>query len=98
MPLTPLRILGRIATFVAITVAIIGMRLVFGPKFTQLRLLGQKRAELEQSAFQKQKAIDDLKRKQLRFQEDPEFVEHIARQNRRVRPGEVIFIFGKQDE
>jgi cell division protein FtsB len=40
----------------------------------------------------KQQEIADLKRRQQRFREDPEFVERIARQNRRVRPGEIIFV------
>ena len=37
--------------------------------------------------------IKVLKDKQQRFKTDPEFVERVARMNRRVRPGELVFVF-----
>jgi cell division protein FtsB len=40
-----------------------------------------------------QQQLAALERQQARFRDDPEFVEHVARQNRRARPGEIVFIF-----
>jgi len=34
-----------------------------------------------------------LKDKQQRFKTDPEYVERVARMNRRVREGELVFVF-----
>ena len=39
----------------------------------------------------------ELVEKQRRFQTDREFVESIARQNHRVYPGELVFLFPEQD-
>ena len=42
---------------------------------------------------QKRRDIAALIENQRRFRTDPDFVEHIARQNRRVFPGELVFVF-----
>lgn len=41
----------------------------------------------------KQREIALIKAKQRRFNTDREFVESLARQNRRVFPGELVFVF-----
>jgi cell division protein FtsB len=40
-----------------------------------------------------QQQLAAVERQQTRFRDDPDFVEHVARQNRRARPGEIVFIF-----
>ena len=47
-----------------------------------MRRIDEKRAE-----------IAEIKTKQNRFNTDREFVETLARQNRRVFPGELVFVF-----
>ena len=42
---------------------------------------------------EKQAEIAAIREKQRRFNTDREFVEALARQNRRVYPGELVFIF-----
>ena len=66
---------------------------VLAPRIHNCRLLGMRRAELERDNFARQQELAGLLRNQSRFRDDPEFVEHIARQNRRARPGEIVFIF-----
>ena len=79
-------------------VMVLGIIIVAGfsmliPRYQNYRLLSGKRAELEQSNLAQQRKLAETQRMQRRFKEDPEFVEHIARRNRRVRPGEITFIF-----
>ena len=49
--------------------------------------------ELNARIEAKKAEIARLKDYQRRFREDPDFIEKIARQNRRVFPGELVFIF-----
>jgi cell division protein FtsB len=49
--------------------------------------------ELRAQIEAKQRQIAKLSENQRRFRSDPDFVESIARQNRRVFPGELVFIF-----
>ncbi len=63
------------------------------PKYSQWRGLEQQRKEMLRRIDYKQNEIKVLKDKQQRFKTDPEFVEFVARQNRRARPGELVFVF-----
>ncbi len=63
------------------------------PRFRNARMLAARRAELERGNLAQQQQLAAVQRKQARFRDDPEFVEHVARQNRRARPGEIVFIF-----
>jgi len=49
--------------------------------------------ELAESIETKRQEIAKLLENQRRFKTDADFIETIARQNRRVFPGELIFIF-----
>ena len=44
-------------------------------------------------SYPKYRQAQDFREKQRRFNTDREFVESLARQNRRVYPGELVFIF-----
>lgn len=65
------------------------------PKYRKAESLDRTRADLEQRIAEKRRAIDELKEKQSRFSVDRDFVEALARENRRVFPGELVFIFDK---
>ena len=82
---------------------VIGISLVVGvavlkPRVETYRLLRAKRDALERATLEQQQELARTQRMQTRFKEDPEFVEHIARQNKRVRPGEITFIFDEPSE
>lgn len=66
------------------------------PKIDHWRGMQRKRDELSQKIEETKEAISQLKIKQQRFKSDSDFVEHIARQNRRVQSEELIFIFDKK--
>ena len=50
-------------------------------------------AWLSQQIEEKKREIERLRDFQRRFRTDPDLVERIARQNGRVYPGELVFIF-----
>ena len=63
------------------------------PKYQRSRALKVQEAELLRQIERQKAEIAQLKSYQARFRSDPEFVELIARQNRRVYPGEFVFVF-----
>ena len=65
------------------------------PAYVRGRSLKIQDAELERRIEEKKREIALLRENQQRFRTDSEFVETIARQNRRVFPGELVFIFEK---
>ena len=67
------------------------------PKIAQMQRLEHQRDELIRKIDHKHSEIKLLKEKQQRFKADPEFVEFIARQNKRVRPGELVFVFDSEE-
>jgi hypothetical protein len=54
--------------------------------------LEMQRNEMKRKIAYKEKEIENLKLRQQRFSTDPEFVELIARQNKRIRANELIFV------
>ena len=71
----------------------VGGLLVAWPTFRRGQSLKRQDAELADRIEEKRVEIAKLIENQNRFKTDPDFVEHIARQNRRVFPGELVFIF-----
>ena len=65
------------------------------PMFSRVRELDRQRQQVLAEIEQKNREIAQLRENQRRFREDPDFVEAIARQNRRVFPGEIVFVFEK---
>ena len=63
------------------------------PKYQQAKDLEQKKAELQRRIDFKNEEIASTREKQNRFRTDREFVEGLARENRRVFPGELVFVF-----
>lgn len=80
--------------FVAVFVAIVATGLMITlPKYRQAAGLEAARVELQHRIDFKKKEIAAVKEKQMRFRTDREFVESLARENRRAFPGELVFIF-----
>ena len=63
------------------------------PKYRQAAGLEQTKADLQRRIELKNQEIAAVREKQNRFRTDREFVEGLARENRRVFPGELVFLF-----
>ena len=79
-----------VVLFVAIVVATFVIAL---PKYRHARGLMDQKERIMKAIDEKRAEIAEIKTKQHRFNTDREFVETLARQNRRVFPGELVFIF-----
>ena len=75
---------------------VIGGLVMMYPNYRRPESLKRQNTELQQTIDRKKKEIAELRENQRRFRTDPDFVELIARQNRRVFPGEVVFTFEKE--
>jgi cell division protein FtsB len=81
-----------------LTIVIVGIIVVAGvisawPSVLCWQGLKRQNAELTFKIDEKKREIAKLIENQRRFRTDPDFVETIARQNNRVFPGELVFIF-----
>lgn len=72
---------------------LIGGLAVAWPTYMRNRSLKRQEVELLAKIEQKKAEIAGLVENQRRFKTDRDFVEAIARQNQRVFPGELVFIF-----
>ena len=81
----------------ALVVMIVGVGLFMAyPSFKRGQALKQQEAELQERIDEKKREIAKLVDYQRRFKVDADFVETIARQNRRVFPGELVFVFEEE--
>lgn len=79
---------------IAMALAILGTGAFFlVPTYSRSQDLKAQEAKFDELIERKAKEISALREKQRRFQSDEEFIESIARQNNRVYPGELVFIF-----
>ncbi len=92
-----LTIITRTTVVTALVLVAAASLFILPPKVAQMRRLENQRTELLRKIDHKNSEIKLLKEKQQRFKAEPEFVEHIARQNKRVRPGELVFVFDAED-
>ena len=82
--------------FVVAFFAIVATGVVISyPKYRQARGLEKRQAEILQRIEEKNREISELRENRNRFRTDREFVEALARENRRVYPGEMVFVFDK---
>ncbi len=63
------------------------------PKYRHVCGLAAERDRINQRIAEKAREIAEIKAKQRRFNTDREFVETLARRDRRIFPGELVFIF-----
>jgi len=65
------------------------------PNYRRAQSLEIKRGETNARIDEKMREIAVLREKQRRFNSDRDFVESLARENRRVYPGELVFVFDR---
>lgn len=81
--------------FVLVLIVIGGLVMMY-PNYRRSESLKRQNAELQERIERKKAEIAKLVENQRRFRTDADFVEAIARQNNRVFPGELVFIFEKE--
>ena len=87
----------RYFTAVLLAVIIVGGLVMMYPSYRRGQDLKAQNAELQAKIDGKKREIAQLVENQRRFRTDADFVESIARQNHRVYPGELVFLFPEQD-
>jgi len=87
------RVLCRATCILAVVLGVIGAVLLFLPKYREMRYSEAQCRVLRENIEAKQQEIKDIRQQQQRLQTDPSFVEHIARENRRIRPNEIVFVY-----
>lgn len=83
----------RVFTLVLVLGIIVVGSIAAWPTYVRSRALKREDAELAERIEKKRREIEELKTFQRRYRTDSAFVEKIARRNRRVFPGELVFIF-----
>jgi len=79
--------------FVAFAVVIGAGVMLSYPKYRQVQGLSRERDLILRRIEEKHREIAVLRDRQRRFTTDREFVETLARENRRVFPNEIVFVF-----
>ena len=85
-----------ILTTCVLALVVIGGSVMIYPNYRRSESLKRQNAELQETIDRKKREIALLEEKQRRFRTEADFVEMIARQNRRVFPGELVFTFDKE--
>ena len=80
--------------FVLTLIVVVGVAMMY-PDYRRSQSLKRQNAELQKQIENRKREIGKLIENQQRFRTDADFVEKIARQNHRVFPGELVFIFDK---
>ena len=86
----------RTLTGCVLLLIVVGGLVMMYPNYRRAESLKRQNAELQETIDRKKKEIEGLIENQRRFRTDPDFIEMIARQNRRVFPGELVFTFEKE--
>ena len=86
----------RVFTACVLLLIIVGGLVMIYPSYLRAESLKRQNAELQETIDRKKREIAALVENQRRFRVDADFVEMIARQNRRVFPGELVFTFDKE--
>ena len=82
-------------TVVIIAAIIVGGVFFLLPSYHRTEELKRQSQQLAEQIEQQKREIAKLQEYQQRFRSDPDFVERIARQNNKVFPGELVFVFEK---
>jgi cell division protein FtsB len=86
-------VLYRFAWIVVVISCVIAVVCVFLPKAHSYQELQKRKIALEESNAKAEVRLRQLELNQRRFRSDPDFVERIAREQGRAKPGETIFRF-----
>ena len=84
---------AKVFTVVLLGVICVGGAVSVWPTYLRGKELKRQDAELTQRIEEKKREIARLQDFQRRFKTDPDLVVRIARENGRVYPGELVFIF-----
>ena len=87
--------IARYLTYAVLLLIIGGGTVMMYPNYRRSEELKRQNAQLQERIDEKKREIAQLVDYQRRFRTDADFVETIARQNHRVFPGELVFIFEK---
>ncbi len=90
--------LHRAAVAVLAVLFIVGLAMVFVPRWQEYRALQRQRAEAEDRLRLHAELLQRLKENQERFHRDPRFVERLAHDLGMARSDEIIFRFRERDE
>lgn len=85
----------RYLTCTTILAIIVGGLFFAYPTYMRTQDLRRESARLSERIEEKRREIAKLTENQRRFRTDADFVEKIARENKRVFPGELVFVFDK---
>ena len=88
----------RFFTVTMVVVILVGGLLFLWPKVERGKALRRQDAELSRQLEAKRAEIAKMKSFQQRIRTDRDFIEKIARQNNRVYPGELVYLFEENDE
>ena len=90
------RLVDKLSRFVFV-VLFLGIVVAGGvaafPRYERMKSLEKERERVQRLVEEKKAEIAELKEQQRRYSNDRGFVEKLARRNRRVYPGELVFIF-----
>lgn len=86
------RIFNGFLYLILAAIIMCGISVIF-PKWRQRNALAAEKREAARRIDVQRQRIAEVKDKQRRFNQDREFVERLARENHRVYPGELVFIF-----
>jgi len=89
------KVLSTLTGFSLVLIIIGGLVMMY-PDYRRSESLKRQNDELQEKIDRKKAEIATLIENQRRFRTDADFVEMIARQNHRVFPGELIFIYEKE--
>ncbi|MBR2839617.1 MAG: septum formation initiator family protein [Kiritimatiellae bacterium] len=87
----------RYLTYLVLLLIVVGGAVMMYPDYRRSESLKRQNAELQEQIESRKREIERLIENQRRFKTDADFVEKIARQNHRVLPGELVFIFNDKD-
>lgn len=83
----------RVAWVLLVVLISIGVFSLFYPQYRQYRAYKVQEEELEAEIRHHRELMQSLKKKQDRFERDPEFVEHMAHEWGLAKPNETLFKF-----
>lgn len=84
-------VIYRVSWVLLVVLCIVGLTCVYVPRINNMRALQEEKAAIEAANARERARIDELRDKQERFQTDPEYVEHVAREQGMVKKDEVLF-------
>lgn len=87
---------ARCLTYAVLLLIVIGGAVMMYPNYRRSEELKRQNEELQRRIDEKKREIALLIDNQRRFRTDRDFVEMLARQNHRVFPGELVFIFDEK--